>query len=186
VGGPNSNGFRAVGGLGTPQIGLFSGGFYYGRQGTLVDGDGTAGGIVYGAMFSYFPTAVWHASVSLDHITNISNITGTLPNNPGLAVPLSPVGIPTTSSVLVNTLTFRSDYAWSAQTSLYGAFSLTRTNYIGETRVDDSWFASVGVRRSLSKQLTLSLDYLYSSVVSTAPGNTFIKNRVTLGATYNF
>ena len=73
--GPSSNYFRARAGVGSAQIGLFSGFIYYGQQGSSVNGDGSAGGDLYGGGINYFPTAVWNMSFSVDRLKNVSNIT---------------------------------------------------------------------------------------------------------------
>lgn len=185
--GLDSNSFRAVSGLGTAQIGLFSGAAYYGRQGTQIAGDGSAGGAVYGGVFSYFPTAVWHASVSIDRVINVSNINVALPNQQSISnLPLSGAPVPTNASVHVTATAFKSDYAFSEQTSMFGVIGYTRTDYTGTPRVDNSWLASVGIRQKLTDRLTLSFDYQYTNVVSNQPQTSFTRNYTALGATYNF
>ena len=67
---PNSEVYRAVAGLGTRQIGLFRASAYFGHQGSDSEGSPWAGGNVYGASLSYYPTPVWTITGSVDRTIN--------------------------------------------------------------------------------------------------------------------
>jgi opacity protein-like surface antigen len=184
--GSSANSYLAKGGIGSDQIGLFQGSIYYGQQGTIVaDGGGTAGGDLYGGIISYFPTTPWTMSFSVDRQRNISNITATTPL--ALAgLQLAAVGVSVNTSTQTTAMTFRSNYQWSDQTSIFGVVSDTLIAYLGSSRVDTSWVASVGIRQQVEHNLTLSFDYNYTRFLSEQPMTSFNRNIVTVGALYNF
>lgn len=187
--GARSNSFQVAGGLGTAQIGLFSGSIYFGQQGSVVENAGSAGGTIYGGMLTYFPSAVWNISLSVDQVTNISNITASVSTgNPqalsGLGLSASPVSI--NDSVHATSTALRSNYQFSEQTFIFGVIGYTRTNFIGMPQLDNSWIASVGIRHNLSKKLTLTFDYQYTHFQANVPSTSFVKNYTALGAVYNF
>ena len=110
--GPGSNYFRARAGVGSAQIGLLSGFVYYGQQGSEVNGDGSAGGAIYGGGINYFPTEVWNMSFDVDRLSNVSNITTGAPFALG-GLPFVPVGVSAGTSVEITTLTFKTNYTFS-------------------------------------------------------------------------
>lgn len=183
--GADSSNFRTRAGIGTGQIGFFQGSIYGGWQGFQADGEGTAGGDIYGGLVSYAPTVPWNMTVSVDRLRNISNITSGTPLAIG-GLPLTGVGIPTNASTQITTISFKSNYVFSVQTSVYGVVSDTLINYIDSPRTDTSWFASVGIRHQVRDNLSLTLDYQYSRLISDQPLTSFTRNLVSLGAIYNF
>jgi Putative beta-barrel porin 2 len=183
--GVDSTSFSARGGIGSAQIGLFQGSIYFGQQGTEVEGDGHSGGDIYGGMISYFPTAVWDMSVSVDRLRNVSDITSATSLGLG-GLNLAAVGVPTTASAQITTVAFRSNYKFSAQTSLYGVVSDTRIAYLDSSRLDNSWLASAGIQHQLRDNLSLSFDYQYTRYLSPEPDTSFTRNLVSLRAHYKF
>jgi hypothetical protein len=183
--GVNSTSFRTRGGLGTAQIGLFQSSIYWGQQGTLVQNDGSAGGDIYGGVLSYLPTSAWNMSLSVDRLRNISNITTAVPQGLG-GLPLTGIGVSVTQSSQLTTIAYKSNYIFSPQTTVYGVLSDTLIEYLGTTRVDNTWLASVGIRHQLRNNLALTLDYQYTALHSEVPVTGFSRNIVTLGAHYNF
>lgn len=181
-----SNYFRARAGLGTAQIGLFSGFVYYGQQGSEVYGNGKAGGDIYGGGINYYPTAVWNMSFDVDRLRNISNITGGSPL--ALAgLPFVPVGVSSGSSLEVTTLTYKTDYTFSPQTSAHFVASYSFGDVLSSVPVSTtSWLADFGISHQLRQDLSLTFDYQYSHVHSPTPGDNLARNVVTVGGNYSF
>jgi hypothetical protein len=186
--GTPQNSFRARAGIGSAQIGLFTGFVYYGKQGTEVNGDGKASGDIYGGAISYFPTAVWNMSLAVDRLRNVSDITG----GGGLGLgglPFVPVGVSSSGSVQITTLTYSTNYTFSPQTSahLVVSYSLGESLFSPTLR-SDSWFADLGITHQVLDDLTLTFDYRYTRFVSPSltPTVNFERNLVTLGAMYTF
>jgi opacity protein-like surface antigen len=184
--GSNSNYFRARGGIGSAPIGLFQGSVYYGQQGSEVSGAGRAGGDIYGGVISYFPTSEWNMSFSVDRLRNISGITSG--SSQGLAgLQFAAVGISAGQSVEVTTLTYRTNYTFSPQTSGYLVLSDNFIQFVqGAPLLEQSWLASVGIQHQVSPHLSVSLDYQYSRFISPTPDTSFNRNLVTAGAVYRF
>ena len=156
-----ANSYRARGGIGSAQIWLFQGSAYYGHQGTAVDGDGSAGGDIYGGQLTYYATPFWNMSVNIDRQRNRSDISSS--TNLGLGgLPLSGIGITTSSSVQVTTIAYKTNYKLTQQASLYGVVSDNRIAYFDLTRVDNSWLVSAGINYQLRDNLSLTLDYQYT------------------------
>jgi hypothetical protein len=183
-----SNSYIARSGIGSAQIGLFQGVVYYGQQGTAVDqGGGTAGGDVYGGILSYLPTSVWTMSLSVDRLRNRSDITGTTPGASGLpGLALSASNVTSASSTQVTTITYKSNYKFSQQTSAYIVVSNSRITYLDMPTVDNSWLASAGIKHQVRENLTLSLDYNYTRYIAEQPQTSYNRNLITLGAHYKF
>jgi putative beta-barrel porin BBP2 len=187
--GLRSNSFSTAAGLGTAQIGFFSGSVYYGQQGAEVENSGTAGGAIYGGVLTYFPSDVWKISLSADQLTNISNIVvGASFGNPqGLSgLPLSASPVPIQDSVHSTSTSIRTDYQFSEQTSFFGVLGYTRVNYLTMPQLDNSWVASIGIRHNLSKKLTLTFDYQYTKFQANVPSTSFVRDYTALGAIYKF
>jgi hypothetical protein len=185
--GSGSNYFRARGGIGSAQIGLFQGSIYYGQQGSEVDyNGGIAGGDIYGGTISYYPTAVLNLSFGVDRQRNISAITSGSPQALG-GLQLAAVGISPGESAEITTLSLRSNYTISDQTSAFAVVSDTLIDQIhGPPMLDSSWLASIGIRHQLTDKLTLNLDYSYTRYMSETPLTSFVRDLVTVGAVYRF
>jgi hypothetical protein len=184
--GAPQNSFRARAGIGSAQISQFSGFVYYGQQGTEVSRNGKAGGDIYGGAISYFPTAVWNMTFAVDRLRNISDITGGAGLGLG-GLPFVPVGVSSGASAQITSLTYSSNYTLSPQTSVHGVVSYSLGEQLTTpTLRSDSWFADFGVTHQLLDDLTLTLDYQYTRIVSPTPNTSFDRNLITLGATYTF
>jgi len=180
-----ANSYRARGGIGSAQIWLFQGSVYYGHQGTAVDGDGSAGGDIYGGQLTYYATPLWNMSVNVDRQRNRSDISAS--TNLGLGgLPLSGIGITTSSSVQVTSIAYKTNYKLTEQATLYGVVSDNRIAYFDSSRVDNSWLASAGISYQLRDNLSLSLDYQYTRYLSPEPDTSLTRNLVSLGAHYRF
>jgi hypothetical protein len=181
----NSNAYRVVGGLGTRQIGLFQATAYFGYQGSEVQGSGTAGGDVFGGTISYYPTALLSISANVDETINISSQTVTA--NQALTLPVAtPVQVPISSSTRVTSTSLQAVYAISPLWALTGTASYTHTGFIDSNQFEDGWLASVMVSYEMWRNMTLSWQYQFTSIVSNIPLNSTNRNLVTMGATYRF
>ena len=194
--GVSSVSYFARGGIGSDRIGLFQGSIYGGNQGTTIaNGGGAAGGDLYGGTISYFPTDVWTMSLEVDRLRNISNITsatnqalggfaGGFPGASGLS--LSGIGLSTNQSTQITTISYRSNYAFSPQTSAFAVASVTPIDYLGTSQVAYTWFAALGIRHQLRDDLTLTFDYNYSRYLSGLPTGSFNRDFISIGAIYTF
>jgi len=182
------NTFRARGGVGTSRIGLFQGYVYYGQQGSETNGAGSAGGDIYGGAVSYFPARDLNMSLSVDRLRNISEIstTSTLPVASALAgLPYVPFGFSESQSLQITDFTFKSNYIFSPETTAYFVGSYATGELIGVGPVH-TWFADVGLTHKIWDDLSLTLDYRFSSVVLPTPDASFTQHLVSLGALYRF
>jgi hypothetical protein len=186
--GSTLNTFRARGGFGTSQIGLFQGYIYYGQQGSETNGAGSAGGDIYGGAISYLPTRDLNMSFSVDRLTNISDIalSTLLPVANALAgLPYVPYGFSLAQSLQITDFTFKSNYIFSPETTAYFLGSYATGELIGVGPIH-TWFADVGVTHKILDDLSLKLDYRFSSAVSPTPVTNFTQHVVSLGALYRF
>jgi hypothetical protein len=185
--GPDSSSYMVRGGIGTAPIGLFTGSIYYGWQASAVVDGGTAGGDIYGGLISYAPTAVWNMALSVDELTNISNLTLAPTQGVGLGgLPLVGAAVPLTESVQVTSVALRSNYIFSPETSFFGVLSTSRIAFIDSTRVDNAWFATVGVQHRLSNNVMLNANFQYTNYASPEPLTSFTRFLVSVGAVYSF
>ena len=164
----------------------------------VADNGGQAGGDIYGGAISYFPIQPWNMTFSVDRVRNVANITsgtsqalngslGTLPSGAAGGFGLSGVGIAADTSGEITTLAYRTNYAFSPQTSAFGVVSVTPIAYFGMSRVDYSGTSVVGIRHQLEDHLALTLKYKFTRYKSVAsPSSNFTSNIIALGAIYTF
>lgn len=184
--------YRVIGGLGTRQFGLYRGSLYFGHQGsqgeTTTGGpqtNTTAGGDVYGGSISYYPTSDLTFVGTLDRTINISSqasatqLALTLPSFVGVQVPL-------TASTRVTSASVQSNYKITEQWFASALVGYTRINYVGSTRVDDSWVLDATLRYDIWHNMSLNWEYRYRSILSNAPLIPATSNYLTMGATYKF
>ena len=62
----------------------------------------------------------------------------------------------------------------------------TQINYIGSARVDNSWVLDATLRYDIWRNMSLSWEYRYRSILSNAPLVSATSNFITMGATYKF
>jgi len=178
--------YRVVGGLGTRQLGLLRASAYYGHQGSDTDGSPWAGGEVYGAVLTYYPTPVWTVSMSLDRTVNIAS-TQSGPSNFALSIPVpTPLQVSLSSSAVITATTLSTNYKFSEQLNAAGSLGYTHVRDVGSPAWEDAWLADVALRYDLWRDLTLSLEYQYSSIVSNIAFTNANRNLVTMGALYKF
>ena len=181
----NSNAYRVVGGIGTRQFGEFRSSLYFGYQGSEVQGSGTAGGEVYGGKISYYPTPAWTITAAVDETINISSQTAV--STQALALPTNtPEQIPLSSSTRITSTSLRTQYAFSPQWTAIGTFGYTRTEFIDSPQRDNAWLADVILSYDIWRNMTLTWEYQYTSIISNAANTSASRNLVTMSANYRF
>ena len=80
----------------------------------------------------------------------------------------------------------RTDYRISQQWSTSGSLGYTHVQDIGSTAWQDAWFADAVLRYDMWRDLTLSLEYQYSSVLTNVPFGPANRNFITMSAAYRF
>jgi hypothetical protein len=185
--GTPSNYFRARAGLGTALIGFFRGAIYYGQQGSEFNGDGKAGGDIYGGIVSYYPSPTLNMSFAVDRLRNLSDITSGNAQALG-GLNFVAVGVSPSQSSQITSFTYKANYTLSPQTSGFLVLSESIIDLIGSVPhiVENSWFADLGLTHQLRDNLTLTLDYQYTRFISPTPQTSFNRNLVTLGGHYRF
>ena len=179
---PYSQAYRVVGGIGTRQLGLFRSSLYTGYQGSNSDTSSPAGGLVYGATVSYYPTLVWTVTAALDETIN-KTAGGT--TTQALSVD-SPIQIPLTSSTRITHPSLQTQYQIAPQWTAVGNFSYTQIYYYGSPRLDNAWQADAQLSYDMWRNMTLSWEYEYTDVVSNAPGASARRNYLLMSANYRF
>jgi hypothetical protein len=181
--------YRVIGGLGTRQFGLFRSSAYFGHQGSeggsITAGSITAGGDVYGGALSYYPTASWTLTGTVDRTINISsqpsatNLALTLPGLTGVQVPLS-------ASTLITSAALGSSYQIAPQWFTNSQLAYTRIEYVGSTRLDNSWILDAILRYDIWRNMSLTWEYRYNTILSNARLVSTTSNYGMMGATYKF
>lgn len=180
-----ANSYLARAGIGSAQIGLFRGSAYYGHQGTAVDGDGKAGGDIYGGVLTFLPTPQWNMSVTIDRVRNLSDIAAAT-NFALSGLAFSAVGLATSDSVQTTSIAYQTNYTLSDQTTLYASASDVHTSFFNMPIVQNSWLLAAGVNYQVQHNLSLSLRYSYTRFLSTQPNSNFTQNLITLSTHYDF
>ncbi len=182
---PNSDAYRFVGGIGMRQTGLFRASAYFGYQGSEVEGSGPAGGNLYGATVSYFPTLAWTIIARFDQTNNYSSQTAV--SNQAITLPTNvPVQIPLSSSTLTSTPSLQTVYQISPQLALLGDLSYTHIAYVNSPEMTNAWFASVTLSYEMRRNMTLTAQYQFADVLSSLPGNSAERSLIMFSANYRF
>ena len=184
--------YRVIGGLGTRQFGLFRGSAYFGHQGSQTSapagsfqGNGAAEGDVYGAALFYYPTPAWTLTGTVDRTNNIASQASV--TNLALTLPgLNAVQIPVGTSTHITSATLRSDYQIAQQWFAIAQLGYTRIEYIGSPRLDDTWIFNATLRYDIWRDMSLTWEYRYRSILSNAPLTSATSNIGMMGATYRF
>jgi hypothetical protein len=175
--------YRIIGGLGTRQFGLFRSSVYFGHQGS--EGGGMAGGEVYGGALSYYPTLGWTFSAAIDE--TINNASQASPSNLALALPaLTPVQIPLSASTRITSASLQSGYEITQRWFVSSQLGYTRVEYIGSPRLDNTWLLDATLRYDIWRNMSLTWEYRYTSVLSNAPLASATTNYGMMGAAYKF
>jgi Putative beta-barrel porin 2 len=193
----DTNGYRVVGGVGSadPQS-LFRGEIFGGYQaqeqihdsGVLVDangvplivnGSGVPSGIpsdtnsaTYGGRLAYYPTRYWTFVAQVDQTLGISTTLS----------PTLPAGIPlrATNAIL------QTNYNISRWWWVGARVGYTQSKFFGFDRVDNGWMAGASFNYEVWRNLSLTLDYQYSTVHSDAVLSDFTRNVYSAGLTYKY
>jgi hypothetical protein len=185
--------YRVVGGIGTRQFDLYRLSFYFGHQGSQSNNptiagapnSTTAGGEVYGGVISYYPTAYLTFTGTLDRTTNISS-QGAV-SNLALTLPtILPIQVPLSSGARITSLSLASTYQITRQWFATGLLGYSRIESIGSSTVQNTWVFDTTLRYDIWKNMSLTLEYRYNSIVSNVPSSSPTQNFVMTGATYRF
>ena len=170
----NSSGYRAVGGVGSDQIGLFKGELFGGYQ--LEEYDfaalGSVASSVFGGSIYYYPLPELTLRASLNQslgVSLLSALRGTLG-----------------TSTKADTALFQATYALAKEWNASARFGYIHTGYTDVSRIDNAWTAGVSIAYSVWYNLGITLDYQYVQLASTAALQSFTRNVVTLGLTYKY
>jgi hypothetical protein len=175
--------YRIVGGLGTRQFGLFRASAYFGHQGS--EGITNGGGDVYGGRLFYYATPAWTLTGSVDRTINIVSQTSvtdlalTLPGNSVVQIPLS-------TSSRVTSASLKSSYEFIPQWFAAIELGYTRVEYVIIPRLDNSWILDATVRYDIWRNMSLTWEYRYRSILSNVPFISANSNYGMMGATYKF
>jgi hypothetical protein len=175
--------YRVIGGLGTRQFGLFRSSLYFGHQGS--EGSTIAGGDVYGGTLSYYPNPKWTLTGAVDKTINI--VSQAAATNLALTLPaLTTVQIPLGASTRITSGSLQSSYEIAPQWFATWQLGYTRIEYVDSSRLDNAWILDAILRYDIWRDMSLTWEYRYRSILSNAPSVSAISNYVTMGATYRF
>jgi Putative beta-barrel porin 2 len=193
----DTNGYRVIGGVGSadPQS-LFRGEIYGGYQaqdqvrgsGALVDANGVPlivnglsvpSGIpsnthstIFGGRLAYYPTRYWTLVAQVDETLGVSTTLS----------PTLPAGIP----LLATNAILQTNYNISRWWWVGARVGYTRSKFFGFDQVDNGWMAGASFNYEVWRNLSLTLDYQYSTVHSDAVLSDFTRNVYTAGLTYSY
>ena len=169
----NSHGRRLTAGIGTDQsIWLFE--VYAGYQEEKHSVLGKFGGDVIGALIIYSPTPLWTLRGSFDESVGVVAVS----NGPNLVNGSASRVASGNLYVTYNGLPVE----WSTQ----ARFAFARTTALDAPRVDDAWFFGLNISYLIWRNLSATLAYEYTKVVSNLVGQSFDKHAVSLGMTYRY
>jgi len=175
----DTNGYRALGGIGTDDPNsLVRGEGYAGYQFQHQQQDTVpyigipqdANSFVFGGRVYYYPTRFWTLIGSADQVLSMSTIL-----SPGF-----PAGVPNR----VTTLLLQTTYGLSRQWSIGGRVGYARSDYIDFGRLDNAWMLGASLNYEIWRNLAFTLDYQWTTSNSNIPFNDFTKNVVSAGLTY--
>jgi Putative beta-barrel porin 2 len=182
--------YRVVGGLGTRQFGLFRSSVYFGYQAS--EGDGTtAGGDTYGGALSYYPTSQWTLTGTIDRTINISsspiNISSTSATNLALSLPgLTAEQIPLGSSTATTSAGMLTSYEITPQWFARCQLAYSRIEFIDSPRLDNTWLLDATLRYDIRRNVSLTWEYRYTSILSNAPLVSATNNYGIMSVLYKF
>jgi Putative beta-barrel porin 2 len=176
--------YRVVGGVGTRQFGLFRAAAYFGHQGSE-GGGSVAGGDVYGGRLFYYPTPAWSLSAAVNETVNIASQASS--SNLALTLPTpSLVQVPVGASTRITATSLRADYEVSSRWSTSLQVVYTRIKYIDTPRLDNTWLLDATLRYDIWRNMSLTWEYQYGSILSNAPLVSAARNLGIMGVTYKF
>ena len=170
----NSQGYRAVAGLGSDRISLFKGEIYggYQQQFFAYSGFGAPSSPVYGGKISWSPTRAWTLAFSLDesYVDSGVQVKG---NSQG-------------SAAFVTAATANLQYApskqWSASVS-GGYFDL---RYVSGGLRTQVWSAGATLNYQISRNINATASYTLLLSENNTGGPNTTRNQLMLGAAYKY
>lgn len=178
--------YRAVGGIGTRQIGLFRASIYFGNQGSDTPGSGTIGGDVFGGSLGYYPMANLTLRGTIDVTINKAPQTAP-PSTLALNIPVaSPLQVPISSSSKIFAAALTPEYRIAPQWTLTGLFGYQRVEFEGSSELEAAWVGDITLRYDIRRDLTLAWEYQYAGVVSNQPLSSAARNLFLMHASYRF
>ncbi len=180
----STNSYRVIGGVGTRQSALIFGSVYLGHQASD-SGGATAGGAVYGGALTYQASKQWSLTGTIDRTVNVAsqpftaNLALTLPS---LTAEQVPIGVSTAITSTGVHLTYEITPQWFM--NCQAAYS--RVGYIDSPRLDNGWLLDASLRYDIWRNLSLSWEYRYTTIISNTPFASATANTGIMGATYKF
>jgi hypothetical protein len=170
----NSSGYRAVGGIGTDQLGLFKGELYGGYQVEQFDFSplGNVASSVFGGSIYYYPLPELTLRASVNELLGVS-LAAAAPGALG-------------TSTKADTALVQATYSLAKEWMASARFGYIRTSYTDVVRTDNAWTAGGTVTYSVWQNFGITLDYQYVQLASNVPLQSFTRNVVTLGLTYRY
>lgn len=183
---PNNDVYRAVGGLGTRQFGLFRASGYFGYQGSQSVGFPPAGGSVYGGALTYYPTPIWTIGANVDVTINLAP-PGVPASTQALSAPVTTplqVSLSSSSQTIVSSL--RSEYKITPEWTATALFSYSDVQFLGSPTWEDAWVGIATLSYAIRRDLTLTWQYQYASIVSNEAFTNATRNFISMSASYKF
>jgi hypothetical protein len=181
----NTNGYRAIGGMGWDDPhSLFRGEIYGGYQAQFQDLNGaiippglgippgTTTSPVFGGRISYFPTPYWTVIAQVDETLGVSTFLS----------PTVPAGAPS----LVTTAILQTTYGIARDWSVGVRGGYTRAQFFGISDLQNGWLGGASFNYAIWRNLLLTLDYQYTTMRSNVTFQNFITNMATAGVTYRY
>lgn len=173
IGGFDSQGFRTTAGFQTDQIGLVRGEIFAGYQQEGFDSPlNSVGGAVIGGSLVYDPFPELNIRASVNETLGVSQ----------QPTAISSIG----SATRVTTSLLETSYSLAADWSAAVRVGYIRTDYVGATRLDNAWTGGATLKYSLWQNIALTLDYQHTDLRSNEPLQSFLRDVVSLGATYRY
>ena len=170
----SSSGYRVTGGVGSDRIGLFRGEIFGGYQAEDHDsgGIGTAGAAVFGARGYYYPLPELTLSLAADRTLGASLLE--TPNSPG------------GTATEVTSFLLQADYSIAREWIASARAGYIRSEFLGARRNDNAWTIGPTVLYSVWRNFGLTFDYQHLQLSSSAAGQGFSRDVITLGLNYRY
>ena len=140
---------------------------------------------MYGAALSYYPTLRWTLTGTVDETVNIASQGSA--TNLALTLPaFSPVQVALGTSTRITSASLQSNYEFTRQWFATWQLAYTRIEYIDSPRLDNSWVLDATLRYDIWRNMSLTWEYRYRSILSNSPLVSATSNYVMMGATYKF
>ncbi len=170
----SSNGYRAVGGLGSDQLSLFKGEIYAGYEEQFYRSaiGGAIGGATFGGKISWLPT---------EFITVSAKVAQSLGTS--IASSLTPT---IASATETTSASLKVVYALAQTWSAAAHVDFSNVHFYGSPRTDDDWGAGLTFSRRVWENLDGTVDYQLSRVNSNFADASYTQDVISLGLTYKY